>query len=174
VALTLLRHAPLHPHHQGRYNGWTDLEIAPAHFDAKAVEILTRQKFDFVYSSDLQRCTQTLTYMGIEDIITDERLREVRFKAHIEGKNFEEISRLPSYDASLLENTEAWHRYICAESQRSFERRIRSFLKDLPENKEILICSHAGTLQKMLCFLGLAKTKIDYLEFIRIEEKVEG
>jgi len=169
MALTLLRHAPLHPHYQGRYNGWTNLEIDPTRFDAKAVEILTHQKFDLVYSSDLQRCTQTLAYMGIEDVITDERLREVRFKAHIEGKNFEEISRLPSYSESLLENTEAWHRYICAESQRSFERRIRSFLKNLPENKEILICSHAGTLQKILYFLGISKTKIDYLEWIRIE-----
>jgi broad specificity phosphatase PhoE len=169
MALTLLRHAPLHPHYQGRYNGWTDLEIDPTRFDAKAVEILTRQKFDLVYSSDLQRCTQTLAYMGIEDVITDERLREVRFKAHIEGKNFEEISRLPSYSESLLENREAWHRYICTESQHSFERRIRSFLSDLPENKEILICSHAGTLQKMLYFLGLSKAKIDYLEWIRIE-----
>jgi broad specificity phosphatase PhoE len=169
MALTLLRHAPLHPHHQGRYNGWTDLEIDPTRFDAKAVEILTRQRFDLVYSSDLQRCTQTLAYMGIEDVITDERLREVRFKAHIEGKNFDEISRLPSYDEALLENREAWHRYICAESQTAFERRIRSFLSELPQEKEILICSHAGTLQKILYFLGLSKAKIDYLEWIRIE-----
>ena len=169
MALTLLRHTPLHPKHQGRYNGWTDLEIEPSLFDAKAVEILTRQKFDLVYSSDLQRCTQTLAYMGIENFQTDERLREVRFKAHIEGKNFEEISQLSSYDESLLEDMERWHRYICAEKQEAFERRIRAFLSELPTDKEILICSHAGTLQKMLYFLSLAKAKIDYLEFIRIE-----
>jgi len=169
VALTLLRHAPLHPKHQGRYNGWTNLSIEPSLFDAKAVEIIQRQQFDLVYSSDLLRCTQTLAYMGIEEYITDERLREVRFKAHIEGKNFEDICLLPSYDEKLLESRDSWHRYICAESQSTFERRIRSFLSELPKEKEILICSHAGTLQKILYFLGLAKAKIDYLEFVRIE-----
>jgi len=173
MALTLLRHAPLHPKYQGRYNGWTDIEIEPSLFDTKAIEILTRQKFDLVYSSDLQRCTQTLAYMGMENFQTDQRLREVRFKAHIEGKNFEEVTQLPSYNESLLEDQNSWHRYICAESRRSFERRIISFLSTLPDDKEILICSHAGTLQKIVYFLGLAKAKIDYLEFIRIEHGLQ-
>ena len=169
MVLTLLRHAPLHPKYQGRYNGWTDLEIEPSLFDAKAVEILTKIPFDHIYSSDLLRCTQTLTYMGIEHYTTDERLREVRFKAHIEGKSFQEITTHPSYDESMLESRERWHNYICAESQQAFERRIRAFLHNLPKEGEILICSHAGTLQKMLYMLGLSKEKIDYLEFVRME-----
>jgi len=173
VALTLLRHAPLHPKHQGRYNGWTDLEIEPSLFDTKAVEILTRQQFDLVYSSDLQRCTQTLAYMGIENFQTDQRLREVRFKAHIEGKNFQEVSTLPRYKESLLQDAEAWHRFICAESPAAFQRRIVSFLRELPKEKEILLCAHAGTLQKILQLHGLAKAKIDYLEFIRIEHGLQ-
>jgi len=173
MALTLLRHAPLHPKHQGRYNGWTDLEIEPSLFDAKAVEILTRQKFDLIYSSDLKRCTQTLAYMGIETYTTDERLREVRFKAHIEGKTFDEVSRLSRYQESLLNDPEAWHRFICAESPAAFQRRIVSFLKALPKDKEILLCSHAGTLQKILQLHGLAKAKIGYLESIRIEHGLQ-
>ena len=169
MALTLLRHAPLHPKHQGRYNGWTDLEIEPSLFDAKAVEILTLQKFDLIYSSDLKRCTQTLAYMGIETYTTDERLREVRFKAHIEGKSFKEVSQLTDYRESLLEDSKKWHRFICAESPEKFERRLRSFLEDLPSEKEILICLHAGSMQRILTILGVNKPKIDYLEFVRIE-----
>jgi len=169
MALTLLRHAPLHPKYQGRYNGWTDLEIEPSLFDAQAVEILTKIPFDRVYSSDLLRCTQTLAYMGIEHYTTDARLREVRFKAHIEGKRFQEITTLPSYDESLLQSKARWHDYVCAESPQAFERRIKQFLYDLPKEGEILICSHAGTLQKMLYFLGLKREKIDYLEFVRME-----
>jgi len=169
MALTLLRHALLHPKYQRRYNGWTDLPIEPSLFDAQAVEMLTKIPFDRVYSSDLLRCTQTLAYMGIEHHTTDERLREVRFKAHIEGKSFQEITTHPSYDESMLESRKQWHNYICAESQQAFERRIKQFLHDLPKEGEILICSHAGTLQKMLYLLGLSKEKIDYLEFVRME-----
>jgi broad specificity phosphatase PhoE len=112
--------------------------------------------------------------MGIETCTTDERLREVRFKAHIEGKTFDEVSRLSHYQESLLNNPDAWHRFICTESPAAFQRRIVSFLRELPKEKEILICSHAGTLQKILQLHGLAKAKIGYLESIRREEGGKG
>ena len=86
MAITLLRHASLAKEHQGRYNGWTDLPIDKTLFNAKKVALLSKQKFDEVYASDLIRCTQTLEMMGIEEYISDERLREVRFKAEIEGQ----------------------------------------------------------------------------------------
>jgi len=173
VALTLLRHAALHPRDQGQYNGWTDLSIEPSLFKKEKISLLQRQKFDLVYSSDLVRCTQTLELMGIKEYSIEKRLREVRFKAHIEGKSFDEICRLRDYDASLLKEEERWHAYVCAESASAFERRIRHFMAELPHDKEILICSHAGTLQKILYLLGLSKAKIDYLEFIRIERGLQ-
>ena len=169
MALTLMRHAPLHPKYQGRYNGWTDLAIEPTLFNPLRIDTLTQHPFDMVLSSDLQRCTQTLEMMGIKTYRTDPRLREVRFKAHIEGKSFDEISKMPHYDEQYLKDATAWHRYICAESPEAFERRIRSFLAELPTDKEILICSHAGSLQKILSMLGLHKAKIGYLETIRVE-----
>jgi len=170
MALTLLRHAPLHPQYHKRYNGWTNLPIDPALFEKEKVALLQREHFDMVYSSDLQRCTQTLEQMGIKTYITDARLREVRFKAPIEGKSFEEITHLPSYHPSLLEDSQIWHTYLCAESQERFEARLLSFLKILPPQKEILLCSHGGTLQKIMHFLTHSSNhKIDYLDFIRIE-----
>jgi len=172
MALTLLRHAALPKENEHRYNGWTDLNIDPSLFDAKEVALLSQQKFDFVYSSDLVRCRQTLEMMGITEYITDERLREVRFKDEIEGLNFNEIEKLASYKTSYIEERESWHEYICDESQEAFEARIKSFLEDLPTNKEILICSHGGTLQKMMAILGYAKNKIAYLEHIRIDNVI--
>ena len=169
MALTLLRHATLAQKHQGHYSGWTDLDIDPALFDAKEVSILKLQKFDIVYSSDLVRCQQTLEMMGIDEYITDERLREVRFKEEIEGKSFKEIEKLPSYCSYYMENIERWHEYICDEHPREFEARIKSFLDAIPKDKEILICSHAGTIQKMMVFLGYAKSQIAYLESIRVD-----
>jgi broad specificity phosphatase PhoE len=172
MALTLLRHAALPKENEHRYNGWTDLNIDPKLFDAQKVALLDRQKFDFIYTSDLVRCQQTLEMMGITEYITDERLREVRFKAEIEGLNFNEIEKLDSYKSTYIEERESWHDYICEESQEHFEARIQSFLEDLPSNKEILICSHGGTLQKMMALLGYAKNKIAYLEHIRIDNVI--
>jgi len=169
MALTLLRHAPLAPRHAHRYNGWTDISIDDDLFDEKEIAILKRIDFDFVYSSDLSRCMQTLDKMEIDDYFTDARLREVRFRDELEGLNFNEIEKLPSYRASYTKSKEQWHQYICQEHPALFEARIRSFLADLPKDREILICSHGGTLQKMMALLGYAKQKIDYLEWIRID-----
>jgi len=172
MALTLLRHAALAKEHEHRYNGWTDLDIDPELFDAQKVALLRQQKFDIVYSSDLVRCQQTLEMMGIEEYITDERLREVRFNTEIEGLNFNEIEKLDSYKSSYIEQRESWHAYICDESQEAFEVRIKDFLEALPVDKEILICSHGGTLQKMMVILGYAKNTIAYLEHIRVDNVI--
>jgi len=169
MALTLLRHATLPPQHAHRYNGWTDIHIDPVLFDAKEVALLTQQKFDLIYASDLLRCPQTLELMGITEYITDERLREIRFKKEVEGLNFNEIEKLNSYKARYIEERDTWHAYICDESQTQFESRIKDFLETLPLEKEILICSHGGTLQKIMAILGYAKNKIAYLEYIRID-----
>ncbi len=169
MAITLLRHAALPEKYQNRYISWSNISIDPNLFDYKKVALLTRQKFDIIYSSDLTRCTQTLDTLEIKNYITDERLREVRFKDNIEGLNFEEIEKLPSYKSKYIEKRKKWHKFICAEPQLDFETRIKSFLAELPQDKEILICSHGSTLQKMMVFLGYAKNKIEYLEQIRLE-----
>jgi broad specificity phosphatase PhoE len=169
MALTLLRHAALAKEHQGRYNGWTDLSIDTMLFDEQKIELLKRQKFDIVYSSDLIRCQETLTMMDITEYLTDERLREVRFKAEIEGLNFQEIEKLPSYKSKYIEKQKIWHKYICDESKKELKTRIKGFLEELDISKEILICSHAATLQRMMKILGHKKSKIAYLESIRID-----
>lgn len=172
MAITLLRHAPLALRHQNRYNGWSDIDIDPFLFEEKKVALLLKQKFDHVYASDLVRCQQTLEMMGMTEYTTDERLREVRFAQEIEGLNFNEIEKLPSYDSTYIEDKTTWHTYICDETQEAFEARIISFLDDLPTDQEILICSHGGTIQKMMAILGYAKSKIAYLEHIRIDNVI--
>jgi broad specificity phosphatase PhoE len=169
MALTLVRHAALAKEHQGRYNGWTDLDIDPELFDEGKVELLRRQKFDIVYSSDLVRCQQTLEILGIEEYITDERLREVRFKDEVEGLNFQEVEKLSSFKVKYTDKKKDWHNYICDESNKVFKTRVKSFLDALDPSKEILICSHAGTIQRMMKTLGYSKGKVEYLESIRID-----
>ena len=169
MALTLLRHAAVHPRYQKRYNGWTDLGIEPTLFDAKMVAPLCKQRFDHIYSSDLMRCQETLSFMEMAPYTTDERLREVRFKTHIEGLSYQEVSQRADFDASLLEDHRAWHNYICMESYEAFSRRIGTFLADLPKDKEVLVCTHGGVMHHMLSLLHLPLQQIDYLNWIRIE-----
>jgi len=173
MALTLLRHAALSPQHQGRYNGWTDISIDPTLYEEHKVTLLKTQHFDKIYCSDLKRTQETLEAMGMETYIKDERLREVRFKIHIEGLHFDEVRKLASFDERYLESQERWYRYICAENPAQFERRIQQFLTELPKDQEILICSHGGTLQKILSFCGYNKAHINYLEWIRIENGLQ-
>ncbi len=169
MALTLLRHAALHPKDQKRYNGWTDLPVDPSRFDPDAAAPLCRLHFDHIYSSDLARCRETLMLMGITGFTTDARLREVRFKAHIEGLCFEEVHRRRDFDETLLEDHRLWHRYICAESYDAFGRRIGSFLADLPQNREILVCTHGGVIYQILRHLRMPMQQVGYLDWIRIE-----
>lgn len=146
MALILLRHAPPAAEHHGRYNGHTDIPIDPLLFDDTKIEPLAHLHFDRIYTSDLCRCTQTLRRMGIEHFITDPRLREVRFKPDIEGKNFEQIEQMEGYDPRFLETTESWHAFVCDEPLEAFRERVQSFLEELPHDQTVLICTHGGTI----------------------------
>lgn len=169
MALTLLRHGALARKHQGRYNGWTNLSIDPALFDTSKITLLQEQAFDLVYSSDLLRCQQTIQRLGFTDYQIDARLREVRFKPKIEGLNFDELCTLDDYHEDHLKTSQAWHAYICQESLQDFEARVQALVESLPRNKNILICSHAGTLKQILHTLGYKRKTLGYLDSIRIE-----
>ncbi len=170
MQLTFLRHATLPLANQGRYNGWRDIPIDPKLFDWAKVTHLKEEKFDFIYSSDLIRCTKTieLIFDGRLKSYSTELLREVKFRAEIEGKNFDEIARLNSFNAEYLEDEKSWHRYICEESQFAFNKRLKAFLVTLPPNKNILVCSHAGAIREMLKILNQSTVTLDYLDNITV------
>lgn len=195
--ITFLRHGVLPKKHQNRYNGWSDIpiditlcdfeKIAPINYptprdggieEARLEEVqlnplvgLKDEKFDLIFSSDLIRCTQTLDELQFS-YKTDCRLREVKFNTEIEGKSFEEIANLATFKQSYLDSNELWHDYIAAESKREFHNRLKEFLNSLPNNKNILICSHAGAIKEMLNILKNPINEIQYLEFIKIDDKI--
>jgi len=173
MELTLLRHAPPHREYHGCYNGHTDIPIDTALFDPGKIESLLHHQFDRIYSSDLKRCTSTLTMMGITVFTTDIRLREVCFKPSIEGKNFAQIEAADDFNPHCLDSQESWHDYICEESRDTFSSRIESFLKELPRDKTILICAHAGTIQKILSLLASVTISkpLNYLEYTKVRIK---
>jgi len=168
MAITLLRHAAVARELQGCYLGWSDVSIDEELFDARRVESLKKSHFDSIISSDLLRCRQTVEKLG-KRFRTDRRLREVKFKSHIEGKRFAEIEKLESYDEKYLISESSWHSYICEESKVSFRTRIEGFLSTLPKSKEVLLCSHGGTIKEIMAILGKERETLDYLEYRRYE-----
>lgn len=168
MELTLLRHAAPALAYHGRYIGHTDIRIDKTLFERSKIEHLTAQRYDRIYCSDLARCTATLERMGIDHFVTDERLREVRFKPSIEGKNFAEIEAMEDFDPASLDSQESWHRAVCDEPIEAFRFRVQSFLDELPKNETILICSHAGTMTIILSLLNaeISTYSFGYLDHI--------
>ncbi len=164
MALTLLRHAAVAKEFQGTYLGWSDIGIDETLFDHNKVSALKQENFDLVISSDLIRCRQTLEKLG-KTFTSDPRLREVKFKTEIEGKQFSDIEKLQSYDPLYLESEATWHTYICEESQAHFRKRIKDFLATLPRDKEILLCTHAGSIKMMMELLGKEVKTLKYLDY---------
>ncbi|WP_072680621.1 histidine phosphatase family protein [Arcobacter sp. LA11] len=168
VLITLLRHAPLALKYQNRYIGHTDISIDKSLTDISKLDIIKNRKYDYIYSSDLLRCTETLDLIGF-DYVKDARLREIRFKEEFEGKSFAEVAELDSYNMKYLSSMKSWHKYIADESLDDFENRIKDFLENLPKDGDILICSHGGTI-KMLHSIFEKKSyhnsllKVNYIE----------
>lgn len=170
MALILLRHAPPAPEYHKCYLGHTDVGIEAALFDEAKIAPLLHERFDLIYSSDLLRCTQTLDTMGLQGYITDQRLREVRFKDAYEGKTFARIETMPEYDAAYLDSPEAWHNFVCDESSEAFRHRIGSFLAELDPRLNILVCTHGGTIKTILSLLDQPEPHCapTYLDYVRI------
>jgi alpha-ribazole phosphatase/probable phosphoglycerate mutase len=167
VSIIFLRHASLAKDEQKRYYGWSNIEIDEELFDESKIASLKEIEFDFVFSSDLKRCTKTVEKMKLP-YVKDRRLREVCFNEDIEGKLFDEIETLSSYSSDYLKSESVWHDYICKESRQEFTSRLKEFLSSLPIDRTILICSHAGAIKEMLKLLGKTVENINYLEYIEV------
>lgn len=168
VLITLLRHAPLELKYQKRFIGHVDVDIDLSLTDISKLDNIKNRKYDYIYSSDLKRCKQTLDLIDLS-YKEDERLREIRFKEEFECKSFSEVEKLDSYSIKYLSSMKSWHEFIAAESLTSFEERIKSFLEELPKNADILICSHGGTIKMIHSILEnqdyhKSILKVNYLE----------
>lgn len=170
--ITLLRHAALPLEYQKTYIGHSDISIDNSLVKIEKLEFLNNRKYDFIYSSDLKRCAQTLDLANIS-YETDSRLREVKFKKEMELKNFKQVEMLESYNSKYLETASTWHEYICEESLDEFRNRIKEFVDSLPKDKDILICSHAGAIRMLNSILTNydyenSYLKIEYLDSIEV------
>lgn len=162
--ITLLRHAPLPLQYQKKYIGHSNIDIDLSLVDKEKIKKLSKTQYDLYYSSDLIRCENTLKLITNQTFTTTKNLREVKFKDFIEGKSFDDISKLTEYDSKFLDTEDSWHTFVCHESKIKFQKRLIDCITALPKDKNILICTHAGVIKELAFVLSKKQiTKIDYL-----------
>jgi len=158
--LFLVRHGDTELNSAERYWGRSDVKLSDAGIwqAEKLRERLVVEKFDAVYSSDLERAVVTAEIIASNHqlvVIACTELREVNF-GRLEGLTFSEICQLyPEVARSWAERNPQF-KYPGGESFIGFNKRVSKFLNKLEGHdieETILIVAHAGVLRTLVCQL---------------------
>ena len=154
VDLFFVRHGITEWNEQKRYLGQTNQGLLKnkLHQLDRLKSELQSKEFDRIFTSDLQRCLETLDYFELQQKATlDDRLREMNF-GDWEGKTYNELKDVTAYQ-NWLENWEV----TCipnGESGKVFSSRIDSFFQDLfqqsndlERTQKYLIITHGGVIR---------------------------
>jgi alpha-ribazole phosphatase len=162
MKLLLARHGETDWNLARRYQSYSDISlnqngIQQAHSLAKR---LSKEKIDIIYSSDLSRAIETANYISQEHepapaIRCDSRWRELSF-GKWEGLNLTEIQ------AQWQPEADAWYADpvnvspLEGETIQQLSERVRSAwdeLKSKHKDETVLLVSHGGVIQVLLCML---------------------
>jgi len=166
MKLLLVRHGETDWNLERRYQSYSDIQLNQAGIQqAQALaRRLSKEKIDIIYSSDVSRAVETANYISREQepvpaIRCDSRWRELAF-GKWEGLNHTEIQ------AQWQTEVNAWYEDPVnisppeGETMLQMSDRVRSALNEVQKKNEdetILIVSHGGTIQILLCILlGMA------------------
>lgn len=181
----LIRHGLTEWNTQRKYQGHSDLELLPG--DACGLlglrEELAGVLFSAVFSSDLLRCRQTLSFARPDLVLgstTDPRLREMNFGAW-EGKTYDMLKDLAVYrtwiddpKAVTPPEGESWH---------SFQERVAEMGEELlavskrfaevTDNVRLLVITHGGVIAMLSALLqpglGFWNTRVSPGGVFRLE-----
>ena len=128
-------------------------------------EYLSDIKFDAIYASDLIRAIQTAEsiakHQNIEDIITDQRLREINMGIFHTSTEDEVRNEQPEfYQSFMIKDVD--FRYPNGETGEDVKNRVLSFLDDIKElpYKNIVVSCHGGVIRSIFShFLGMKQHK---------------
>ena len=152
VDLFLIRHGVTDWNKQKRYLGHTDRVVIKEELDQSRLlkEHLQQIRFDGVFTSDLKRCRETLSFLNVSKSATlDARLREMDF-GDWEGKTYEHLKDDEAY-RSWLTNWEE-NSIPNGESGVAFKTRVDSFLSERFEEaskngQKVLVVTHGGVIR---------------------------
>lgn len=148
LRLWLVRHGVTDWNLEGRWQGWTDTVLSDTGIaQAKRLEPrLAGRSFDAVFSSDLQRASNTAKLSGVTPRL-DVRLREVNFGA-FEGGLSSENRLHPEFEDWLA--APGTRRTPGGESYGDLQARALEWLAELPESGEVIAFAHGGTIQTLV------------------------
>ena len=123
-----------------------------------AAKVLSREKFDVIYSSDLSRARQTAEPTAgflSSKIIFDKDLRE-RHYGIFERLTYAEVKVRYPEDYARFEAHDPEYAFRTGESLRDFSARCVSIISKIVEqneNRNILVFTHGGVLDKLYRFV---------------------
>ncbi len=142
-----------------RYQGQQDIPLLFPDAEAGLLELrdaLVDERFDAIYSSDLNRCQQTLAWAEVAKanvpLSLEPRLRELDFGEY-EGKVYDELKELPHYRAWIDSVGEL--QIPGGESAAQLRERLDAWLHDLAVNaradghKKVLAVTHGGVIREL-------------------------
>jgi alpha-ribazole phosphatase len=167
--LLLIRHGQTNWNLEQRFQGQSDIPLnETGRKQAQSLaERLAAEHFDAIYSSDLQRATETANIITqMSGCKPDLRLREVNF-GDWEGLTYDEIKAKHPAVLSAWENDIFKNAPPHGETLEGLAVRVQSMLDELREKHEdqnILIVAHGGVLQALIC-LALKLPPTMYWQF---------
>jgi broad specificity phosphatase PhoE len=149
----LVRHGVTEWNLEGRWQGWSDTPLSARGVEQaeRLARRLAGRTFDAVYSSDLERASETARLAGFQPML-DARLREIHFGDFEGGLNADHVKH-PEF-AAWLEQP-GTRRTPNGESYGDLQTRMLEWLGSLPESGEVLAFSHGGAIQTLVT--GLLK-----------------
>jgi alpha-ribazole phosphatase len=170
VNLLLVRHGQTDWNLAQRFQGHIDVPLNQTGCQqAMALkDRLAGQNIDCMYSSDLQRASETARIIsnGNIEIRTDLRLREMSFGAW-EGLTYSEIEEKYTDALSAWERDRYQSSPTNGESLAQLAQRLRSILDELckkHKDQTVLVVAHGGVLQVLIC-LALNLSPAMYWQF---------
>jgi 2,3-bisphosphoglycerate-dependent phosphoglycerate mutase len=149
----LVRHGETTANASNELSGWTDVGLtARGEEQARALfPVLSRERFDFIWSSDLKRAVTTAKLAsGVPeaDLRKDARIREMHF-GEMEARRWDEVN------AELREALLGFVAFRApgGESLEEFRARVRSFFDALPTGRH-LVFTHGGVIRALTQDLG--------------------
>lgn len=161
MRLLLARHGETEYNQQWRFQGRSDLGLNQAgrRQVGRLRQRLSGEKIDLIYTSNSKRAAETA------EIVARGRGLRVEFRENLAELGFGEFEGMTH--AEIVERYPDWRpgdfdfTAYGGESLEQLARRIRAFTKELrsdnPDDANILVIAHSGSLRVLLCrLLGLA------------------
>lgn len=159
VELVAVRHGITAWNLERRYQGQQDIPLLFPDAEAGLLALrkaLESERFDAIYSSDLQRCQQTLQWAEVAKagvpMTLEPRLRELDFGEY-EGKVYDELKDLPHYRAWIDSVGEL--QIPGGESAAQLRQRLDAWLQDLATKarsdsyQKVLAVTHGGVIREL-------------------------